>query len=70
MDARDLKYPNSFFDLVIDKTTIDTIVCMQEPGYNLALMINEIQRVLKIDCYYLVISFGDPESRIPHFVRF
>ena len=68
MDARDLKYPNQYFDLIIEKTTIDTLLCMSDPFLNLALMMNEIQRVLKIDCFCLIISFGEPDKRVEHFV--
>ncbi len=69
MDARDIKYPNKYFDLVIEKTTIDTLICMTDPFLNMALMMNEIQRVLKIGSFCLIISFGEPEKRLEHFVK-
>ncbi len=38
MDVRDLKYESGFFDLIIDKSTIDAILCGDDAFINTALM--------------------------------
>jgi len=38
MDALDLKYPDNFFDAVIDKSTIDAILCGDDSFLNVARM--------------------------------
>lgn len=68
MDVRDLKYENNFFDLVIDKSTIDALLCGENSFLNVAIMIKEVQRVLKVGGVYMIISYGQPENRIFHLV--
>jgi ubiquinone/menaquinone biosynthesis C-methylase UbiE len=67
MDCTDLKYPDSFFDVAIDKSTIDTLLCGDDGNLMVAKMTKEVQRVLKPDGVYVTISYGKPELRIPHF---
>lgn len=55
------------FDLVVDKSTIDALLCGDASFLNVAKMINEIQRVLKVGGSYFVISYGKPENRSFHF---
>lgn len=68
MDVRDLKYQDNFFDLIIDKSTIDALLCGDQSFINVAIMTKEVQRVLKIGGIYMIISYGQPENRIPHLV--
>jgi len=69
MDVRDIKYPDNEFDLIVDKSTIDAILCGESSFVNVAIMLNEIQRVLKVHGYYMIISYGQPENRIFHLER-
>ena len=69
MDVMDLKYKDNFFDLVIDKSTIDAILCGERSFINVAIMIKEIQRVLRNGGIYMIISYGQPENRIFHLER-
>ena len=70
MDARDMKdFQNETFDLVIDKSTIDALLCGNQSFINVALMTKEISRVLKVGGIYFVISYGRPEYRLYHFQR-
>ena len=69
MDVRDLKYPDNYFDLEIDKSTIDALLCGEEAFINVAKMTKEIIRTTKEDGNYMVISYGKPENRMPHFVE-
>ena len=69
MDCCDLKYPDNFFDIIIDKSTIDAILCGDNAYLNTALMLKESQRVLREGGHYLAISYGKPETRSYHFTR-
>lgn len=69
MDVRNMRYPNDFFDLIIDKSTIDALLCGESSFMNTALMMKECQRVLKVDCSYMGISYGTPENRVMHYKR-
>ena len=69
MDVRDIKYESNYFDLVIDKSTIDTLLCGDDAFISVAKMIKEVQRVLKVGGYYMIISHGTPEFRIMHLKR-
>ena len=55
------------FDLVVDKSTIDALLCGDNSFVNVAKMCKEVQRVLKVGGAYFVISYGKPESRAFHF---
>lgn len=69
MDVCDLKYENNSFDLIIDKSTMDTLLCRDYYFIDIAKMIKEIQRVLKIGGYYMGISYEEPELRMIHLKR-
>lgn len=60
MDCRDLHYSDEFFDMVIDKSTIDALLCGNYAYLNVAIMLKECQRVLKTGGYYVAISYGVP----------
>ena len=69
MDMKGMSYPSNYYDLVIDKGAIDTLLCGACPFYDAAFMTKEVQRVLKPNGYYMVISYGTPENRVLHFKR-
>ena len=69
MDASDMAYKDETFDLVIDKSTIDAILCGDHCFMLVAKMLKEISRVLKIGGYYIIISYGNPETRMVHLER-
>jgi len=41
MDVRDMTYQDGEFDLIIDKSTIDAILCMDEGDLNAAIVLSE-----------------------------
>lgn len=41
MDVRNIKYETGFFDLIIDKSTIDALLCGDNAFINTALMMKE-----------------------------
>jgi len=69
MDVRDLAYEDSTFDLVIDKSTIDALLCGDYSFLNVCIMTKEVQRVLKTGGIYMIISYGQPDSRLFHLER-
>ena len=66
MDACNMTYPREHFDMILDKSTIDSVLCGKACFYNTALMLKECQRVLKTGGYYVTISYGEPEARLYH----
>ena len=69
MDCRELNINDNSIDLAIDKSTIDALLCGENSFINVAKMLKEVQRVLKIGGYYLMISYGCPENRLIHIER-
>ena len=69
MDVRDIKYPDKHFDLAVDKSTIDALLCGERSFINVAVMMKEVQRVLKVGGIYMIISYGKPENRVFHLER-
>ena len=62
MDVMDMTYGDNSFDLIIDKSTIDAILCGEKPYVNTAKMLKECQRVLKVGGSYVAISHGLSET--------
>ena len=69
MDVRDMTYDSKFFDIIIDKSTIDALLCGEDAYINTALMLKECQRVMNIGGFYMSVSYGNPESRTVHYER-
>lgn len=55
------------FDFVVDKSTLDALLCGDDSFLMMAKMLKETQRVLKTDGNYFAISYGKPDSRSFHF---
>lgn len=65
-----MSYPDESFDLVLDKSTIDALLCGGTGAHTtVAKMIKECQRVLKTGGIYVTISFGNPFTREMHWKR-
>jgi EEF1A lysine methyltransferase 4 len=58
MDCTKLDYEEEFFDIVIDKSTVDCLVTGNNAYKKVALMMKESQRVLKTGGFFISISFG------------
>ena len=69
MDVCEMKYKDEMFDLIVDKSTIDALLCGDHSFMIVAKMLKEISRVLKTGGVYLIISYGQPESRMIHLER-
>lgn len=67
MDARDMScFSNELFDSVIDKGTLDSLMCGASAPLSAASMLEEVSRVLKPEGVYMLITYGDPRLRVPH----
>jgi ubiquinone/menaquinone biosynthesis C-methylase UbiE len=69
MDALQTKFEDETFDAIVDKSTLDAILCGDFSFYNAAKMLHEMQRIMKTGGHYISISYGKPETRVHHFTR-
>ena len=69
MDCRSLQYEDGIFDAVIDKGTLDSILCGDGSGPNAELMLSEIYRVLSPTGVYICITYGLPDQRLGYFQK-
>jgi len=63
MDAQNMEFNDSSFDAVLDKCTIDGIMCSKDYLLTAHRVIIEIFRVLKVGGLYLMISYSNPQAR-------
>ncbi|KAL6981070.1 hypothetical protein U1Q18_022701 [Sarracenia purpurea var. burkii] len=70
MDVRDMSFfLDESFDAVIDKGTLDSLMCGTNAPISAAQMLGEVSRLLKPGGIYMLITYGDPTVRIPHLSR-
>ena len=68
MDVLDMKeFPNGTFNTVLDKGTLDCILCGDNSVPNAQKMMAEVFRVLAPGGHYMCITYGDPEFRKKYF---
>lgn len=63
MNACHLDFPDGTFDCIIDKGTMDSILCGEGSTANVAKMCSEAVRVLKPDGVFFMVSYGVPDNR-------
>jgi len=68
-DATKLDFPDNSYDLVIDKATTDALLCGANSFHNVYQINKQISRVMKKGSHYVVITYGQPDTRIDHFRR-
>ncbi|CAA2972123.1 methyltransferase 13 [Olea europaea subsp. europaea] len=69
MDVRDMStFETGSFDAVIDKGTLDSLLCVYNSKQNSTKMLEEVSRVLKDEGVYILITYGSPIYR-PHLLR-
>jgi len=66
MDATALGLENDLFSVVIDKCTIDTLVCSNDSKVVVGKYLKEVVRVLKDNGVFLAFSFGKPAVRLSY----
>lgn len=65
MDVRDMSsFQTGSFDAVIDKGTLDSILCGSNSRQNSNMMLEEVGRVLKDNGIYILITYGAPSYRL------
>ncbi|PUZ52283.1 hypothetical protein GQ55_6G257800 [Panicum hallii var. hallii] len=65
MDVKDMSdFESGSFDAVIDKGTLDSIMCGQNSQENATKMLEEVNRILKEKGVYMLITYGDPSYRL------
>ncbi|KAJ4873654.1 S-adenosyl-L-methionine-dependent methyltransferases superfamily protein [Raphanus sativus] len=65
MDVRDMKaFGDGSFDAVIDKGTLDSILCGSNSRQHSTQMLEEVWRVLKDKGVYILITYGAPDYRL------
>ena len=61
-----LSYEDGRFDVVIDKATLDAVICGEDGVCDPDKMLTEINRVLKPSGVYICITYGSPEFRMDY----
>ena len=69
MSCTSMTYPDSSFDMVFDKGTIDAVICCVHGDDVVAQTLSEVYRVLRPGGRFLAISFGGPSQRLSLFKR-
>lgn len=70
MDVRDMSFfPDDSFDTVLDKGTLDSLMCGTDAPISASQMLGEISRLLKPGGVYMLITYGDPHVRMPSLRR-
>ncbi|XP_077218616.1 S-adenosyl-L-methionine-dependent methyltransferases superfamily protein isoform X2 [Tasmannia lanceolata] len=66
MDVRDMSsFESGSFDTVIDKGTLDSLMCGHNAQQNARMMLEEVGRVLKSTGVYILITYGALNFRLP-----
>ena len=64
MDCRTMDFEKQTFNAVIDKATLDSIVCGESSFANVHKYVSEVSRVLTDDGVFIVISHAQPHYRL------
>lgn len=67
MNVTSLEFADGTFDVVLDKGTMDSILCGEGSTKHCSKMMSEISRVLKPGGTYVAISYGQPDYRLNYF---
>ncbi len=69
MDVLDMSELSSGeFNIVLDKGTLDSVLCGDNSVPNAEKMMQEIYRILSPGGFYICITYGDEEHRKKYFV--
>ena len=67
MNCSALEFPDESFDVVLDKGTLDSVLCGEGSTSNAGKTLSEITRVLKPNGVLVCISYGIPDNRLSYF---
>ncbi|GMH42413.1 hypothetical protein BSKO_10332 [Bryopsis sp. KO-2023] len=62
-------FPSQSFETVLDKGTLDAILCGETSVEDSANMLQECSRVLNSTGAYILITYGDPRSRLAYLAQ-
>jgi ubiquinone/menaquinone biosynthesis C-methylase UbiE len=68
-DCTRMDFPDATFDLVVDKGTMDAMLCGANSFHNVYQMNKHVSRVMKKGAHFVVVTYGQPDTRIDHFRR-
>lgn len=67
MDVLDMKdIPDATYDAVVDKGTLDSLLCGERSSANASKMMAGVSRVLKSVGVYFCVSYGIPDNRMTY----
>lgn len=66
MDCTDMKLGDTSFHALVDKGTLDSILCGDNSTANVAKYCKEASRVLQPDGVFFIVSYGTPENRMSY----
>jgi len=69
MDIKKMTFKDATFDLVIDKGTIDALMCASRGEAEAEAAVGEVARVLRPGGTFVVVSYGTPQMRAKLFSR-
>merc|ERR1712113_236694 len=67
MDATQMSFSDNSFEVVIDKSVLDTFACGNNAMWMIATYLAEVQRVLRPCGVFLCVSYGVPSTRLDYF---
>lgn len=66
MNVCALEFPDDTFDAVVDKGTMDSVLCGEGSTANVGKMCSEVTRVLKPNGVFFIVSYGTPDNRLSY----
>ena len=66
MNACALDFPDDTFDVVMDKGTMDSILCGEGSTANVGKLLSEVTRVLKPSGVFFMTSYSTPDNRLSY----
>lgn len=66
MDCKTLDFPADKFNVVLDKGTLDSILCGEGSTHNIHTCLSEISRVLTANGVFVCVSHGEPSYRLTY----
>ena len=67
MNICNLSFDNAAFDVVIDKGTLDSVLCGDGATEGIHKALKEVSRIMNYNGVFVCISYGVPEYRLPYF---
>ena len=64
MDMRGMDFPDGVFDVVIDKATLDSVLCAEGSLILASKCLSEISRVLSPEGTFVCVSHAQPGNRL------